>query len=211
MQQHVRSTRSRLAVAIAIGLGIAVTVFTFLVAVNNANAGDANRIPKTLVGNWYQEGPGFDGVIMNAEISPGSIQVNMTMRDTHGIYWMGSFNTYHHTSETFRVTSMVDPDGKKILDKSLFGSSETTKNFSYKNGVLTFKFTMLGMSADIHLTKHEPSYPAATHTVHVPNGYSPATPKYKSKTPPKVYVPKPAAPKPAAPKAVTPPKVNLKK
>jgi hypothetical protein len=94
---------------------------------------------------------------MKAEISGDSIQVNMEIdgRDgnTGGVFWMGSFDTSDKRSQTFTVTSMPDPDAKKALQNSLFGSSEGTKKFTYDNGDLSFEFSMMGAESTVHMTR----------------------------------------------------------
>lgn len=204
---HMRSTRSRLAVPIAIFVGAIITLVVLFVSVNNSDAGETSSIPKTLIGQWHQTGEGFSGMVLDAEVSHGSIQVNMTPRDDRSrIYWLGTFDSDRNTHSSFKTKSLADPDAQ---NNSILGSLDKTKVFTYKNGVISFKLTILSETVDIHLAKNEQAH-TATNPVYTPDVYTPNSGS-KIKTSPKVYTPKPAAPKLAAPKAVTPPKISTKK
>jgi hypothetical protein len=113
------------------------------------------RKPVSLVGTWHQT-KGMPGVTMTAEVSGDGIQINMHFdRDNiGGIFWMGSFDTSDKTDQSFTVTSMPDPDAKKALKNSLFGDSvEKTKKFTYKDGEITYEFSMMGVESTVHLSK----------------------------------------------------------
>jgi len=110
--------------------------------------------PKTLVGTWYQTNTLDSGVVMVAEVhSGGAIQVSMKTRDSSSIYWMCSFESYKNPRSNFKITSQADPDAQKILAGSIFGSQDTSKRFAYKNGELSFDFTMTGTTSTIRLRK----------------------------------------------------------
>lgn len=110
--------------------------------------------PASLVGAWHQT-KGMPGVTMTAEVSGDGIQVNMHFdRDNiGGVFWMGSFDTSDKTGQSFTITSLPDPDAKKVLKGSLFGSSETTKKFTYNNGDLSYEFSMMGVESTVHLSR----------------------------------------------------------
>jgi hypothetical protein len=109
--------------------------------------------PVSLVGTWHQT-KGMPGVTMTAEVSGDGIQIDMKMDTTHGVFWMGSFDTSDKTDQSFTVISMPDPDAKKALKNSLFGDSvEKTKKFTYKDGEITYEFSMMGVESTVHLSK----------------------------------------------------------
>lgn len=110
--------------------------------------------PVSLVGNWKQT-KGMPGVTMTAEVSGDSIQINMRFDrdDMTGIFWMGSFDASDQTATKFTVTSLPDPDARKALAGSLFGSSEKTKKFHYDDGDLSFEFSMMGVESTVHMTR----------------------------------------------------------
>lgn len=153
--QYKRFIASYAAIAALAGGGI-------YYAVSNADAAPkknpavttVNTKPVSLVGDWHQT-KGMPGVTMRAEISGDGIQVNLHFdRDNvGGIFWMGSFDTSDQRSQSFTVTSLVDPDGQKVLDSSLFATSEHTKKFTYKDGDLSFEFSMMGVESIVHLSR----------------------------------------------------------
>lgn len=109
-----------------------------------------------LTGEYHQiEGP--KGMIFTAVITDGEIQVDLKMEggdgdsDVYGIYWVGTFNT-SNTSDTFTVVSTAD---NKKLEKSVFGSQDDTKSFTYKNGKLSFGFSidLTGLKTTVVLSK----------------------------------------------------------
>jgi hypothetical protein len=65
----------------------------------------------------------------------------------------GSFDTSDKTGQSFTVTSLPDPDAQKALAGSLFGSSEKTKKFTYKDGELTYEFSMMGVESIVHMSR----------------------------------------------------------
>jgi hypothetical protein len=110
--------------------------------------------PVSLVGTWHQT-KGMPGVTMTADVSGDGIQINMHFdRDNvGGIFWAGSFDTSDKTGQSFTVTSLPDPDAQKALAGSLFGSSEKTKKFTYKDGELTYEFSMMGVESIVHMSR----------------------------------------------------------
>lgn len=134
----------------------------FAVAANDASTAQGSTYtkpaipakPVSLVGNWHQT-KGMPGVTMTAEVSGDGIQINMHFDrdDMTGIFWMGSFDTSDKTAQKFNVTSLPDPDARKALAGSLFGSSEKTKKFNYDNGDLSFEFSMMGVESTVHMTR----------------------------------------------------------
>lgn len=132
----------------------------FAVSANDATTAAASPYtksipakPVSLVGNWHQT-KGMPGVTMTAEISGDSIQINMHFdRDNiGGIFWMGSFDTSDKTG-SFTVTSIPDPDAQKVLAGSMLASSEKTKKFTYKDGDLSYEFSMMGVESTVHLSR----------------------------------------------------------
>lgn len=112
-----------------------------------------------LTGEYHQtDGPknmDFAAVIVN-----GKIQVDMTMgkdegdSNLHGVYWVGSFDT-SNVSDAFDVTSKTSDKDKNRLGGSFLGSQDSEKQFTYKNGVLSFEFRMdsAGIKTTVYLSK----------------------------------------------------------
>lgn len=136
----------------------------FGLAACGSQGASASSNPTSLIGDWRQVGPDSDGWF-TASISGGSIQVNLEGRDgSSSIYWMGSFESDHPTVGKFTVVSIPDADARNTMKYSLMSSDEKTKTFSYKNGVISFKFTALGTSAVIQLKQTHPHIPTLTKT-----------------------------------------------
>jgi hypothetical protein len=136
--------------AILVGVGI-----YFAVASSDANAESPVAVvqstsPVSLAGEWKQSSSGIPNVVMTAEISGDSIKIFMKMSDTAGVFWMGSFNTSHETSQSFTVNSVGNVEAMKY---DLYASSEKTKTFTYKDGDLSYQFSIMGVSTIVHLSR----------------------------------------------------------
>jgi hypothetical protein len=93
--------------------------------------------PVTMVGSWNQTS-GMSGVTMTATVTPeGTISISMNGE----AYWAGSFKTTSASS----ITSTADGEPQM--------SQDSTKNFTYNNGDLSFPFSILGQTATIHLQR----------------------------------------------------------
>lgn len=157
---------------------------------------DDSKAPKSFVGDWYQTNSSDNGVYMTASVSANdSIQITMKTRDSSAVYWMGSFQVSNKkTSDSFKLESKADPDAQKWMASSIFGSQDKSKMFEYKNGDISYKFTMLGVTKTVHLSKTES----------IPADENAAAPEIDTHKPKKVKTPK-LAPPPKAPPVVKSP------
>jgi hypothetical protein len=135
-------------VVIAILLGLFVWIFSMTGVggfQNHATTVQVNT-PVVLAGKWHQSSPP-DGMSFDAQISDDSIQIMVKMDGSEGIYWLGSFdpNVIAGTIE-----SQGDSDAMAL---EIFASQESFKTFTYKDGTLSFQFSMLGISQTIQLTR----------------------------------------------------------
>lgn len=108
--------------------------------------------PTNLLGEWHQTKSGIPDIVMDASINPNSIQINMTPQGStnSSIYWLGTFDTSKNSADSFDTTSLGDQDA---MQGSIFASLDDRKLFTYKNGDLSFKFTMMGTTTTVHLAK----------------------------------------------------------
>lgn len=124
---------------------------------NKAEVTTDEKPPKisTLVGDWEQINVEGTGVQMRASVnSNDSIQIRMLTRDSSEVYWMGSFQVSDkNPDEAFAIESNADPDAQKWMRESLFGSQDSTKIFAYKNGEISYDFTMMGVTSTVRLVK----------------------------------------------------------
>jgi hypothetical protein len=133
---------------ISLGLLTIVVLGTFWI---NSQAAGSSGKKVDLLGQWEQTNRLDNGLIFEASVQANSIQVNVhTREDEHHIYWMGTFNPYNVSSDNSDVTSIADPDAQA---KSIFGSLDSKKTFTYNNGDLSFQFEMMGTVSTIHLSK----------------------------------------------------------
>lgn len=146
-------TRHRPLMFIAALLVILAPILVFFM-VNGKESSEASpkpeNIPTSLIGEWRQTSGGIDGVLMTASVSPGSIQINMESRDSSSIYWLGTFDTDKNPNTSFKTESIGDSDA---MSMSIFGSQDKTKLFSYENGKISYKFTMLKTTTTVYLAK----------------------------------------------------------
>lgn len=128
---------------------VAVLSIAWCVYVLEDGEAQARQAPTTMVGEWHQTGENASSFI--ATITPGSIEIVMETRDgSSSIYWLGTFNENQDLSKPFEIVSIGDQDAMR---SAIFASSEKTKLFSYKDGTLSYKFSMMGTKSVIHLVK----------------------------------------------------------
>lgn len=151
--------------------------------------GAPNKIPKSLIGQWYQTENDIDGVEMQASVSSSSIQIDMQFRDSSEMYWMGSFSGTNSPKRRYTIKSQGDSDAMSL---SLFGSQDKNKVFKYKNGVISFEFSMLGETTTVKMAKAD-SFSTATKTA-TPK---PNTPSYRAPSTNRTTGPAAKAPAPA--------------
>lgn len=135
-------------VATVMALAGALTYFV----VSNADASAANSNPTSLIGDWHQTNSNESGAGFTAEISAGGVQINYPTRDgSGGIFWLGTFDGTHNPSGVFEIKSLGDQDAMAL---DLLASSEKVKPFTYKNGDLSFGFSLRDLKTTIHMSKN---------------------------------------------------------
>lgn len=126
-------------------------VFVFFLS-DGSGSSDASvktKAPVSLVGDWRQTSGNPDAV-MKATITPGAIQIDMQTRDSSNVYWIGTFDTKQNTDRPFEVVSTGDVD---TMSNLIFASTDKTKQFMYKDGDLSYKFSIMGTTTTVHLSK----------------------------------------------------------
>ncbi|WIC89377.1 lipoprotein [Streptomyces phage Miek] len=187
-----------------IGAAVLTTAIGFAVSVSalNGSAGGPS-VPESFVGEWDQTNTEiFNGMEMEAQITAGAIQINAESRDgDSSIYWLGTFPGDKSTAKSFKTTSIGDSDA---MERSLLGSQDKTKTFEYKDGRITFEFTIMGNTKTVILEKEaEDSAVKPKPAVKTTKPSAAKTPATVTTKPAKVPTVK--APAPAAPKTVTKP------
>lgn len=115
---------------------------------NTDRSNAASNGSSSLIGSWHEVSSDKTQTDMIAEISADHIDVSINLGGVTDLYWTGTFNT-DQTSNSFSVTSVVLPNAEDHL------SQDVTKAFNYKNGVLSYQFTVLGVTNTIHLSRGE--------------------------------------------------------
>jgi len=193
---------------IAIFAILAFMVMALLTACGSSS-GESSSVPKSLIGTWYQHGTDGED-LARAEVTAGGIQIWVVGRDSSYIYWLGTFDGTKSTATPFTYYSHGDQDA---LATYMLASEEKDKPFKYKDGVLSYKYSILGVSTTVRLTKNEPSGVVPTVTVTDHHGvYIPSTrktvkpyqtPRKGARQPAKVLPPKAPAPAYKAPSVKT--------
>lgn len=146
----------KILISIVLASVLAVVGFVLAGAMTMSDASSNTASNRIVTGEYHGDGPGK--MMFTAVITNGKIQVDLKVEsgeegdsDVYGKYWAGTFDT-SNTSDTFTVVSTAD---NKILAKSVFGSQDDTKSFTYNNGVLSFGFAMdlTGTKTTVHLSK----------------------------------------------------------
>lgn len=104
----------------------------------------------SLVGKWHQTNEGVPGAVESAVITADKITITLKLGDSSGVFWAGTFDPNAPATDSYSIVSKGD---QSVLSESFYASSETTKTFTYHNGVISYEFSIMGVSATIHLSK----------------------------------------------------------
>jgi hypothetical protein len=114
------------------------------------NAVPVKIVPFSLNGTWHTDPS--DTSSMVAEISDDTITINLVDKkaDTTFLYWKGTWTTPTTSTNGTKIVSDADVEA---LASSLLASQNPNKEFTYSNHELTFVWTMMGMTKNVHLKK----------------------------------------------------------
>lgn len=104
--------------------------------------------PTDLTGTWQSEDN--DGSYQEAIITDDTIEINWVSDGTESIYWIGTYAAPTEAVDEYSWTSERD---KEKTDSALLASMDNTKDFTYKNDVISYKASALGTTATIELKK----------------------------------------------------------
>ena len=106
--------------------------------------------PTDLTGTWKSEEN--DGSYQEAVITTDRIEINWVSDggDTKSIYWIG---TYDAPTEAVDEYSWTSERNKEETDTALLASTDDTKDFTYKDGVISYEASALGTTKTVELTK----------------------------------------------------------
>lgn len=119
-----------------------IIILAVLLATSLSACGGASS-DSSLTGTWKSDSPQ-----MVAHISNNQIQIDMVADGSSALYWKGTLPSSVSSGST--VISVGDT---AAMEDSLLGSQYASKKFVYKDGKLTFPFSILGMTSTVKLEK----------------------------------------------------------
>lgn len=131
---------------------LSVFMVVFMTACSHGTPSNMPDTPNPAInwnGTWTQSDDS-DAFTAVATINDGVIKINLNSPSGSALYWAGTWPAMP-TDDTQTITSVAD---RAALDASILGSQADKKDFAYKDGVLSFPFTALGVTHTIHL-KHD--------------------------------------------------------
>ncbi len=118
---------------------------------NTVNQAETTMEESTdLTGTWISEES--DGTYQEATITDNYIEINWVTPDSASLYWAG---TYVAPSDAVDEYSWISENDTEKTDSALLASSSETKEFTYKDGVITYEASALGTKKTIELKKQE--------------------------------------------------------
>lgn len=118
----------------------------FLLAILLTSCTTKPATPKEdLNGTWkYVGSPNMEATFVD-----GVISIYWVSEDGKSIYWVGSCPK---TVDSDKFSWISDRDASKT-DSALLASTDNTKEFLYKDGVISYELTIMGMTTTIELRK----------------------------------------------------------
>ena len=119
---------------------------------------EEGKEPLDLTGTWTQENAGDS--YQEAVITDDTINIYWISDSdsTRSIYWAGTYKVPSESVDGYEWTS--ERDAAKT-DFALLASPDDTKNFTYKDGKISYEVSMLGTTATMHLiqtSEYPPEY-----------------------------------------------------
>lgn len=114
---------------------------------------DASAEPLDLTGTWKQVDGNSEDTWHEATISDGTIEINWISDggDTKSLYWKGTIEIPENENE-FTWTSQGDVDA---MAASLLASTDETKDFTYKDNIISYEASAMGTTTTVKLEKQK--------------------------------------------------------
>ena len=105
-----------------------------------------------LTGAWKQDNSNSEASYQQATITGDTITIEWVSDsgDTTSIYWVGTFQAPTNATEPYLWTSQRDA---AATDSALLASTDDTKEFTYKDNVISYKVSALGTTTTAKLKK----------------------------------------------------------
>lgn len=111
---------------------------------------EETKKPTDLTGTWKSSEN--NGTYQEAIISENKIEINWVSDEgkTKSIYWIG---TYEAPTEDVDTYSWTSERNKEETDSALLASTDDTKDFNYKDGIISYEASAFGTTTTVELTK----------------------------------------------------------
>lgn len=109
---------------------------------------EEKKEPTDLTGTWASENQ--EGSYQEAIITNDKIEINWISPDSKALYWVG---TYQAPNENVNEYSWTSTGDLETMQSALMASQDETKDFIYKNGVISYEVSALGVTKTIELKK----------------------------------------------------------
>lgn len=108
--------------------------------------------PLDLSGTWVQINSNSDEAWQEATIADGTIEINWISDkgETKSLYWSGTYEAPTKSTNEYEWTSKND---KEKTDSALLASGADTKDFTYKDGVISYEASAMGTTTTIKLER----------------------------------------------------------
>jgi len=105
-----------------------------------------------LTGDWKQSNSHSDTDFMTATIADGAISIDWELgsEDFTAVYWVGTFEAPVDDT-AYAWTSQRDA---AATDTALMASTDGTKEFTYRDGLISFTVGIQGESASVELSRN---------------------------------------------------------
>lgn len=122
----------------------------------NAQEEEVPEQPTDLSGVWASEEN--EGSYQEAIITDSTIEINWISDGgkTRSIYWVGSYEAPTDAVEEYSWSSERD---KEKTDSALLASTDDSKTFSYKDGVISYEVSALGTTTTLNLSQTSDEIP----------------------------------------------------
>ena len=123
-------------------LALAVSMLTACGGMAEATSDLSGTSTSEKSGDSYQE----------AVITDNYIEINWMSKDTKSLYWAGSYIAPESAVTEYSWTSENDTEK---TGSALLASGDDTKEFTYKDGVISYEASAMGTTKTMKLTKQK--------------------------------------------------------
>ena len=111
---------------------------------------DKKEEPTSLIGTWKSKEN--EGSYQEAVISESSIEINWVSDGgkTKSLYWSGTYSEPTEKTDNYTWTS---ENNKENTETALMASSDDTKEFTFKDGIISYEASALGTTTIMELSQ----------------------------------------------------------